>query len=135
MGISRVQFCFTMILCYNNPFHTPHITRQSIISNIEADVMELEENKVNSETKKILFDIEDTTTTEFSSALLGLDGEGGGGGGSGDEAVRRSREGGKEGGAGKRGELMRCVLDVCFLSPNMQFPFSKRLICGALTHM
>lgn len=52
---------------------------QSIISNIEADVMELEEGKVNAETKHILFDINEKTSglsaeeeDEFSSAMLNL---------------------------------------------------------------
>jgi chromosome segregation ATPase len=52
---------------------------QSIISNIEADVMELEEGKVAAETKHILFDINEKTgltpaeeEEAFSSALLNL---------------------------------------------------------------
>lgn len=65
--------------------------------------MELEENKVNSETKKILFDIEDTT--EFSSALLGLEE---GGLGSGDEGVRRSGDDA----ARKRGDFICIVVFV-----------------------
>lgn len=50
---------------------------QSIISNIEADVMELEEGKVNAETKHILFDINEKTglsheEDEFTGAMLNL---------------------------------------------------------------
>ena len=65
---------------------------QSIISNIEADVMELEVNKVNSETRAVLFDIQDNTDVmegEFSDELLGLS--------SGEEKT------GSGGGSGKRG--------------------------------
>jgi chromosome segregation ATPase len=56
---------------------------QSIISNIEADVMELEEGKVLAETKHILFDINEKTglnpaeeEEEFASALRSLAGTG-----------------------------------------------------------
>jgi hypothetical protein len=46
---------------------------QSIISNIEADVMELEVSKVNSETRNVLFDIHDKL--DSSNALLNLSSE------------------------------------------------------------
>lgn len=69
---------------------------QSIISNIEADVMELEVNKVNSETRAVLFDIQDNTDVmegEFSDELLGLS--------SGEEKTG-------SGGSGKRGTYRCC---------------------------
>lgn len=71
--------------------------------------MELEVNKVNSETRAVLFDIQDTTDVmegEFSEELLGLS--------SGEE---KNGNGGGGSGSGKRGmqTCALCLMNCCFL--------------------